>query len=107
MASTPQPFTIPYSAEAVADLHQRLDNTRFPLGVANDQWKYGMEQEWFRSFLQYWRHEFSWEKQVAEMNALPNYRVEIDGVPLHFVHLKGSGPAPLPIITTHGWPWSY
>lgn len=102
-----QPFTIPYSAEAVADLHQRLDNTRFPLGVANEHWKYGMQQEWFRSFLHYWRHEFNWEQQVAKMNALPNFRVEIDGIPLHFAHLKGNGPAPLPIITTHGWPWSY
>ena len=100
-------FEIPYDPVAVSDLHHRLDNTRFPLGVANDDWKYGMQRGWLESFLHYWRHEFDWQAKVAEMNAVPNHRVVIDGIPIHFVHLRGNGTNPMPIITTHGWPWTY
>jgi len=100
-------FEIPYDPVAVSDLHHRLDNTRFPLGVANDDWKYGMQRGWLENFLHYWRHDFDWQAKVAEMNAVPNHRVVIDGIPIHFVHLRGAGTNPMPIITTHGWPWTY
>ena len=100
-------FEIPYDPVAVSDLHHRLDNTRFPLGVANDDWKYGMQRGWLENFLHYWRHDFDWQAKVAEMNAVPNHRVVIDGIPIHFVHFRGAGTNPMPIITTHGWPWTY
>lgn len=103
----PESFTIPYDAAAVADLHRRLDATRWPEGIANSDWKYGMQREWLAKFVAYWRHDFDWKAKVDEMNAVDNHRVVIDGVPIHYVHFKGSGNNPMPIITTHGWPWSY
>lgn len=105
----PESFDIPYDAAAVTDLHRRLDNTRYPEGTANDNWKYGMQRSWLEKFVHYWRHDFDWQAKVAEMNTVSNYRVVIDGIPIHYVHFKPS-TAPtqsLPIITTHGWPWSY
>ena len=105
-------FAIPYDPVAVSDLHRRLDNTRYPLGVANDDWKYGMQRDWLERFVHYWRHDFDWQAKVAEMNSVPNHRVVIDGIPIHFVHLKAarsnaSAAPAMPIITTHGWPWTY
>lgn len=55
----------------------------------------------------YWADEFDWRPQEAAINAWPQYRVQIDGVPLHYIHTRGRGPNPRPLILTHGWPWTF
>ncbi len=57
--------------------------------------------------MQWWLDDYDWRAVEAEINALPNYRVEIDGQVVHYVHVPGKGPDPLPIVLTHGWPWSF
>src|SRR5690349_20236574 len=54
-----------------------------------------------------WAESYDWRAYEAAMNELPNYRVEIDGIPIHFVHVRGTGSNPMPIVLTHGWPWTW
>ena len=103
----PEPFTVAIPDEAIDDLHRRLDNTRFAPDFANDDWRFGMNRDYLESFLHSWRHEFDWRETEARINAFDNYQVEFDGVPLHFIHERGKGPDPMPLILTHGWPWTF
>ena len=101
------PFTVAVPDEAIEDLHRRIDNTRFAPDFANEDWRFGMNGEYLQSFLHSWRHEYDWRETEARINSFNNYQVDFDGVPLHFIHEKGKGPSPMPLILTHGWPWTF
>jgi pimeloyl-ACP methyl ester carboxylesterase len=60
-----------------------------------------------RSLAEYWRHSYDWRREEAILNQLPQFRIAIDGFHIHFVHVRGKGPAPLPLMVTHGWPGSF
>jgi pimeloyl-ACP methyl ester carboxylesterase len=104
---TPQPFTVAVPDADVADLRERLARTRWPGDFANDGWRYGTNEDYVRSFVDYWAGAFDWRAAEAAINAVPNFRVTIDGIPIHYLHVRGKGPAPLPLICTHGWPWTF
>jgi pimeloyl-ACP methyl ester carboxylesterase len=104
---TPEPYRIAIPDAAIADLHRRLDMTRWAEDFGNEDWRYGVEAGWLRDMAHYWRHAFDWRRQEAEMNAWPGFRVELDGVPIHFLHIRGKGPNPMPLVLTHGWPWTF
>lgn len=104
---TPTPFTIEIPDEAVGALRDRLRSARLAPDFANDDWGYGMERTWLAGMLEYWAEEFDWRAQEARLNALPHYRVVIDGVPVHFVWVRSGDPHAIPLILTHGWPWTF
>ena len=104
---TPQPFTVAVPDADVADLRERLTRTRWPGDFANDEWRYGTNEDYVRSFVDYWAGAFDWRAAEAAINAVPNFRVTIDDIPIHYLHVRGKGPAPLPLICTHGWPWTF
>jgi len=104
---TPEPFRIAIPQADLDDLHRRLDNTRWAADFGNEDWHYGVEAGWLREMVHYWRHEFDWRAQEAAINAFPHYRIELEGVPIHFVHVRGKGPKPVPLLLTHGWPWTF
>lgn len=89
------------------ELRRRLRASRLADDFANEGWSYGVERGWLEELVRYWAGEFDWRAQEAAMNALPQFRVELDGVPVHFVHVRGSGPRPLPLVLSHGWPWTF
>lgn len=101
------PFTIRIPEDALEDMRRRLRTTRWAGDFGNADWSYGVEQGWLAEMVRYWAEDFDWRAQEAAMNRLPHYRVEIEGIPIHFVHVKGKGPAPRPIVLTHGWPWTF
>ena len=103
----PEPFTVAIPDEAIADLHARLDRSRLPADFANEDWRFGMNREYLESFLHSWRHEYDWRETEARINAFANYTVDFEGVPVHFVHERGKGPNPMPLVLTHGWPWTF
>ncbi len=70
-------------------------------------WRYGVERDWLGEMLAYWRDDFDWRAQEEAMNAYPHFKTEIDGAPIHFMHVRGKGPSPIPLILTHGWPWTF
>ena len=107
MLLKPEPFRIAIPDADLDDLHRRLDATRWAEDIGNQDWRYGVESGWLRDLVRYWRHDFDWRAQEAAINAFPNYRVAIDGCPIHFMHIRGKGPNPTPLILTHGWPWTF
>lgn len=102
-----QPFTIAIPQAKLDDLHERLLRINWPHDFANDDWRYGANAAYLREFVDTWLHGYDWREQEAKMNALDHYRTVIEGIPVHFIHQKGVGPDPTPVILTHGWPWTF
>lgn len=102
-----EPFRIEIPEANLAELRDRLARTRLPGDLGNTDWGYGVEQEWLRGMIDYWARDYDWRAAEAAMNALPQYRATIDGLPIHFLHLRAQGPSAGAIVLTHGWPWSF
>ena len=102
-----RPFRIAVPDAAIADLNARLDRTRWPDEINDADWGWGTSLPWLRDLVAYWRDGFDWRAQEARLNALPQFMATIDGQDIHFVHLRGRGKNPLPLVLTHGWPGSF
>ena len=100
-------FRIEIPQERLDELKRRLRSIEWPGDFGNADWRYGVEQEWLRDMAGYWAEEFDWRAQEEAMNAFPHFRTEIDGVRIHFIHLRSSRPNAIPLILTHGWPWTF
>jgi pimeloyl-ACP methyl ester carboxylesterase len=101
------PFTLHISDSAVADLHERLDRTRWPDELDGEPWSYGASLAVLQRMMAYWRHQFDWRAAEAGINALPQYKAAIAGHDIHFIHARGRGKKPLPLLICHGWPGSF
>lgn len=104
---TPQPFRVNVAEETLVDLRNRLAQTRWTDDFANARWQYGTNGSYLKDLIGYWLEEYDWRKHEEQINALPQFRVEIDGIPIHFVHVKGRGKRSIPLILSHGWPWTF
>src|ERR1043165_4317025 len=102
-----RPFLLDVPEETLADLKTRLARTRWSDGMRDDGWRYGVNQDYLRSLAAYWASDFDWRAQERAINSLPQFRAELDGVNVHFVHARGRGDRPLPLILTHGYPDSF
>ena len=102
-----KPFSIPFSQAVLDDLRMRLRHTRWPDQVDGAGWSYGTELSYLKELCSYWENEFDWQRQVSILNSLHHYRVTIDDCLIHFVHERGNGPNPTPLIISHGWPSSF
>ena len=100
-------FHIHVAQEQLDDLNDRLDRMRWPDQMDGTAWERGTELGNLQSLVAHWRSQYDWRKQEAELNRFEHYRCHIDGIGVHFVHERGTGPAPLPLILTHGWPDSF
>ena len=99
-----KPFTIAVEESVLEDLRQRLTDTRWPDEIPNTGWDYGSNLAYIKELVEYWRTEFDWRAQEAKLNEFNHYKSEVDGLDIHFIHEKGKGPNPIPLIITHGWP---
>ncbi|HVN89906.1 MAG TPA: epoxide hydrolase [Candidatus Binataceae bacterium] len=104
---TKERFTVAIPDAALADLKDRLARTRFPGDFGNPNWEYGTNTAYLKELVEYWRTQYDWRKVERQINSYANYKTEIDGVPIHFIHEPGKGPNPIPLILTHGWPWTF
>ena len=102
----PETFNLHVPDAALADLRERLSRTRFPDQAPGDPWAYGTDLDWLVGFLDYWRDGFDWRAQEARLNSFPQYRVSLQNIELHFMHVPGNGPDPHPLLLSHGWPGS-
>src|SRR5438046_2984123 len=102
-----EPFTVAVPEETLADLRERLAKTRWPGDFANPGWEYGTNGDYLRSLVDYWLRGYDWRGHEREMNAFSHYRTTIEDVPIHFIREPGKGPEPLPLILSHGWPWTF
>ena len=105
--TTIEPFLIDVPAETLHDLSRRLRNSRWPDEVTDAGWDYGTNLDYLRELCTYWVTDFDWRARERELNRLPQFRATIDGQRIHFVHVRGNGPDPLPLVLTHGWPSSF
>lgn len=106
VAALIEPFRIAVDDEVLDDLHERLVRTRFPDQLEGAGWEYGMPVDVLRDYVSYWRDEYDWRAEEARLNELPQYRTEIDGQPVHFVHARSSHEDARPLLLVHGWPGS-
>jgi hypothetical protein len=95
------------SDEVLDDLRERLAKTRWPDEIGDSGWDYGANSSYLRELSDYWRGEFDWRAQDTSINAFAHFRTEIDGLGIHFVHERGKGQNPLPLLITHGWPSTF
>lgn len=100
------PFHIEIPLSAVADLHARLDNARFPTPLPGDDWSTGVPVEVLRTYTARWR-EHDWSATQGRLNALPQFTTDIEGQTIHFVHVRSAVPDATPLMLVHGWPGSF
>lgn len=100
-------FTINVPEAVLNDLRGRLTTTRWTDDFANDDWRYGANTTYICELADYWRDRYDWRDRERAMNGYAHFRTEMHGIPLHFVHERGKGPTPIPLLLIHGWPWSF
>lgn len=100
------PFKIAVSDAQVHDLRVRLANARWPDEIEGSGWAYGADLAYMKELVAYWRDRFDWRAQERRLNELPHFVARIDDRDIHFIRAQGKGPAPKPLIITHGWPSS-
>jgi len=103
---TVRPFEIKFPDEQLTDLRRRIAETRFPSAELVADRSQGVQLSTIRALADYWTAEYDWRKCEARLNALPQYMTEIDGVDIHFIHVRSQHEDALPLIMTHGWPGS-
>ncbi|HEX5199278.1 MAG TPA: epoxide hydrolase [Actinoplanes sp.] len=101
-----RPFTVSVDDSEIEDLKQRLARTRWPDPETVGDWSQGVRAANARSLVDYWQHRYDWRRFESELNRFPQYLTEIDGLDIHFIHVKSRNPGAMPLILTHGWPGS-
>jgi pimeloyl-ACP methyl ester carboxylesterase len=107
MPLRPQPFEIRVADAVLEDLRMRLRRTRWPDQVADAGWDQGTERETLRSLVEYWGERFDWRAYEQGLNALPQFKADIRGLGIHFVHRLAARGSGLPILVVNGWPSTF
>jgi epoxide hydrolase len=101
-----EPLTINVPDATLDDLSERLARTRFPNEVTGVGWEQGTPLAYLRELVEYWRDEYDWRAHEAELNSYDNFVHEVDGQPIHFMHVKSPHAEATPLLLAHGWPGS-
>ncbi|XP_035177681.1 epoxide hydrolase 1-like [Oxyura jamaicensis] len=106
-----RPFKIETSDKEIEDLHRRLDQARYVPPLEGAAFHYGFNSDYLQKVVAYWRNQFDWHKQVEILNKYPHFHTTIEGIDIHFIHVKPPyiphGRAVQPILMVHGWPGSF
>jgi hypothetical protein len=102
-----EPFEARVSQAILDDLRERLAATRWPDEVSDAAWDYGANPQYMRELVGYWLEDFDWRTQDERINSFDHFRSEVDGFGIHFVHERGKGVNPVPLLALHGWPSSF
>jgi microsomal epoxide hydrolase len=105
--TAPATFTVAIGDDVIDDLKDRLRRTRWPVEGDNEDWYYGVNAGYLRSLVDYWLDGYDWRAAERAINRYDHYRVTIDDVPVHYMQVPGKGPDPIPLVVTHGWPWTF
>jgi pimeloyl-ACP methyl ester carboxylesterase len=106
MSDAVQPFRIAAADEALDDLRRRLRATRWPEKEPVDDWSQGIPLGYVQDVCAYWAEKYDWRAREARLNRFPQFRTELDGLGIHFLHVPSRHPEALPLVITHGWPGS-
>jgi pimeloyl-ACP methyl ester carboxylesterase len=102
-----QPFTINIPQATLDDLHERLARTLWPDEAEGAGWTYGISLAYMKDVADYWLHSYDWRQHEAALNRFAQFKAEVDGVGIHFIHERGKGPNPIPLLLIHGFPDSF
>lgn len=102
-----KPFTINIPQAALDDLQDRLKRTRWPDEAPDSGWTMGTNLSYMKHLADYWQNKYDWRKHEAALNQFHHFTAEINGLNVHFIHERGKGPNPTPILLLHGWPDSF
>jgi hypothetical protein len=106
MSEDVTPFRIEIPEADLIDLRERLERTRWPNAETVEDWSQGVPLAYLQELCRHWAETYDWRETEARLNALPQFRTEIDGLVIHFVHVRSPHLDALPLIITHGWPGS-
>src|ERR671937_2158530 len=101
-----RPFQIDIPEEALEDLRRRIEATRLPSKELVEDRSQGVQLATIQTLARYWATDYDLGRVEARLNALPQFKTEIDGVDIHFIHVRSRHRGALPLIMTHGWPGS-
>ncbi len=101
-----RPFQVEFDQEDLDDLHRRIAETRWPTRELVDNRSQGVQLAAMKALAKYWANEYDFGRVVQRLNALPQFTTEIDGVDIHFIHVRSEHEKALPLVMTHGWPGS-
>jgi pimeloyl-ACP methyl ester carboxylesterase len=104
---TVQPFTIAIPQATLDDLQERLARTRWIDAAKDDGWTYGIDQGYMRELVDHWQQGYDWRQHEAALNRFAQFRADVGGVGIHFIHERGKGPNPTPLLLIHGFPDSF
>lgn len=102
-----EPFSIQVEDEVLSDLRTRIRNTRWPDEIPGIAWEQGTSLAYLKAILAYWTDEFDWRARERELNTFRQFRAQLDGVHIHFVHERALNGQGIPLILTHGWPSTF
>ena len=100
-------FSFSADPAALRDLELRLKQTLWPDEVVAEPWRYGPPVAYMKGFIEHWLEHYDWRTHEARLNSFPQFLAQIGEHRIHFIHEAGRGPAPLPLVLTHGWPGSF
>jgi pimeloyl-ACP methyl ester carboxylesterase len=106
MTTTVTPFRIAVGDDVLTDLKSRLRKTRWPEAELVDDWSQGTPLQWIQEICRYWTDDYDWRNREARLNRFAQFTTGIDGLDIHFVHVRSPHPEAMPLIITHGWPGS-
>ncbi|HET6874404.1 MAG TPA: epoxide hydrolase [Acidimicrobiales bacterium] len=101
-----EPFVVDVPADDIEDLKDRLRRTRWPEKEPVADWSQGVPLAYLQDICRYWMEDYDWSARQAKLNSFPQYRTEIDGLGIHFLHVRSPHEDALPLVITHGWPGS-
>src|SRR6266853_2471795 len=105
-ATAPRPFRIGIPQSTISRILKRVKEARWPDRLDSADWRYGANWDYMKGLAEYWTTRYDWRKAEAKLNRYPQFVANVGGFDVHFYHVKGKGPRPIPIVLTHGWPGS-
>lgn len=106
LAAAPRPFKIAIPSSTVDRILRRVKDTRWPDRLESSDWRYGANWDYMKALAEYWTTKYDWRKAEARLNRFPQYIARVGEYDVHFYHVRGKGPRPIPLVLTHGWPGS-
>jgi pimeloyl-ACP methyl ester carboxylesterase len=104
--SAPRPFRVDIPQATIDRILNRVREAQFPDRLGGNDWRYGTDWDYMKALVNYWAQDYDWRKAEASLNRYPQFVARVGDYDIHFYHVKGRGPKPMPLILTHGWPGS-
>src|SRR5208337_1888031 len=102
-----QKFEVHIAQHVLDEVTVKLQHTRWPDEITNSGWQYGADLAYMKELTDYWINRFDWRKTEQAINSYDNFTAHISGYDIHFMYCKGNGPSSIPLLITHGWPYSF